>query len=105
MKKDGATFIAWGISLLPLVFCLLEYNHLVDDPSTKMSRANGVIMSKNGYLILIGICCLLFFYCSDVLASTLKQFFPEKYHRAIRFSILVIFTTLNILGIVSNLKG
>ena len=104
MRLRRIKFLELLISVAPLIWCLVNFSHLVEEPSTKTGKGNGVLVSKPEFVGLVAVMGLLFYVVSLAFSEKLALWFVPRYERVVRLLMVVAFTLLGIGLVNGNLK-
>jgi len=104
MKNKRVVILSWVITLIPFLLCVFEYHNLIDQPNTKANRGGGIIVSKQGFLIVVFACGVIFHFVSAYIANRVAYWVLPKYENQVRILLVLIFAMLNISMILGNLK-
>jgi hypothetical protein len=100
--KLKSNFIYILISALPIIVLFFFYGNLQTSPYTKISGSNGIIVTKNVFIILIIGLGILWYYLSILLAQKLAGLSSIVSQSLLRGLVNAFFSTLSLLLIFSN---
>jgi hypothetical protein len=93
-----------GISLLPLVWCVVRYGSLVDAPTTKAGKGSGMLLSKPEFVGMMAGTGVLFYIVSMVLAEKLAMWVVPKYERILRLALVIAFALMGLSLVGANMR-